>query len=70
MPVFLFCWLFYWGQQDTANNSWMTPNPADTIYDFNDDTCAGSQPYANNTGQESIAQTGTNVTILVSWIPP
>jgi hypothetical protein len=32
-------------QVDATNNSWMTPNPSDTIYDFNDDACAGTVDY-------------------------
>lgn len=30
---------------DATNNSWMTPNPSDAIYDFNDDACAGILHY-------------------------
>jgi hypothetical protein len=30
---------------DATNNSWMTSNPSDTIYDFDDDACAGIVNY-------------------------
>lgn len=30
---------------DATNNYWMTPNPADTIFDANDDACAGVVHY-------------------------